>query len=566
MIQRILVLIFSASILTSCVNLKNIDKVNSYNAEYTDITSGKKKVRFIGMTNIGQPQFFENTKKVLNESKKDGYIIFYENISIENMPDSSLRKLRKLLGYIPSQNIMQKQYEALLKKGYVLRNDRELFNLEINSSMTVDLSGLELISEYEKRFGLIKLSKKDNSLPLSTSLPLIMMQPNANAIIIDYRNQHLANNINKSNYDKIIVLYDFKHLNGVAAELNKTDKSYFINKTATTENNPEFLQVVSGDSIRKITNDYIIEDGYIDQINQFMNVRIALKNYYEFFSLNSNNNNFDIRTNSGTTLKFSADFRSISIWYNFTPKDLGLNTQEIEKGKTGGFNFGFGIIKRNWFNQFNFRYIEGFYLENTQDFNPLWKQGDNYIQKPQMGYAALEGTTGYKFNPKYSLKSVNSQTERQLKSTGSVIASLNYRFFQIKDENAPLFDSILSSDNYELGFNLGYHYNFIFLKNLYISLGLSPGLGIIYSNVDQKNSSLLIEQSSHSSSVFRLSAHSGIGYNGERFYAGVYADFSAGSFIKDNIPVINTDFRNLYQAFVGYRFEVSKNIRANRLY
>ncbi len=566
MSKKLAIIIVLASILTSCANLKNVDKINSYNAEYTDIVSSKKKVRFVGMTNLGQPQFYENTKKVLNESKNEGYVIFYENLSVENMPDSSLRKLRKLLGYVPTQEVKEKQFKPLLDKGYVLRNDRNLFSLDSNSSMPTDLNGLEIIAEFEKRNGPIKLSDKDKSLPLTKSLPLIMVLPNANTVVVDYRNQHLAKSISESKYDKIIVLYDFKHLIGLANELNKIETSYVKNKTVSTENNPEFLQVVSGDSIRKVTKDYIVEDGYIDQINQYMNVRLTLKNYYEFFSLKSNNNLYDIRTNSGTTLKFSADYKSISIWYNFTPKDLGLNTQEVEKGETGGFNFGFSIIRRNWFNQFNFRYIDGFYLENTKDFRPTWKPGDVYIQKPQMEYGAIEGTTGYKFNPKYSLRSISSQTERQLKSTGSFIASVNYRIYSIDDKNTPLFDSILRSNNYELGFNLGYHYNLVFLKNLYFSIGLSPGLGVIYSKVDQKNSSLQIQESSHSSGLFRLNGQTSLGYNGEKFYAGVYADFNAGSFLKDNIPVINTDFRNLYQVFVGYRLEVSKKIRANRMY
>lgn len=566
MTKKLLGLILLAFLFSNCANLKTIDKVNSYNAEFTDINSSNKKIRFVGMTDLGQPQFYDNSKKIIEEAKNNGYVIFYENISIENMSDSSLRKLRKMLGYIPSLEIKQKQYKAFINKGYVLRDDRLLFGLNSDSSFIGDISGDELIAEYERKFGRIKLTNKDISLPLTTSLPLIMLLPKANKVTIDFRNQKIAKLLAESKYEKIVALYDFKQLNGLANELHKIDGSYLKSNTITTENNPAYLQVVSGDSIRKSTTDYIIEDGHIDQINQYMNVRLSLKNYYEFFSLNSNNNKYDIRTNSGTTLKLAADYKSISIWYTFTPKDLGLNTEEVEKGTTGGFNFGFSVIRKNWFNQFNFRYINGFYLENTKDYIPTWKTGDVYIQKPKLGYAALEGTTGYKFNSKYSLRSVNSQTERQLKSTGSLILSANYRFYQLKDESSPLFDSILRSDNYELGFNLGYFYNIVVKKNLYISLGASPGLGIIYSKVDQKNSSTLIQQSNHNSGVFRLSGHVGIGYNGERFYTGLYADFSAGGFLKENIPVVNTDFRNLYQAFVGYRFEVSKSIRANRMY
>lgn len=564
MSYKFLLVIILASILSSCANLKTIDRINSYNAEFTNITNSKKKVRFIGMTDIGQPQFYENSKKVIAEAKNEGYVIFYENTNFENLPDSSLRKLRKLYGYVPSKSIKEKQYKQLINKGYELRDDKKYLNS--STDKLVDISGEEIIAEYEKRYGKIQLTEKDKSLALNRKLPLIMLSPNANTVIIEYRNQQLAKQIQESTYEKIIVLYDFKNLEGLSNELKKLDQSYLKNQTQTTENNPAYLQVVSGDSIRRSTTDYIIEDGYIDRIDQFMNVRLSMKNYYEFFSLNSNNTSYDIHTNSGTSVKLSADFKSISVWYNFTPTDLGLNTFEKEKGSTGGFNFGFGVIRRNWFNQFNFRYIKGFYINNTEDFVPGWKDGDVYNQKPNMSYAALEGTTGYKFNPKFSLRSLKSQTERQLKSTGSLIASANYRFYQLQDEKSPLLDSITKSDNYEIGFNIGYFYNLVFLKNFYFSVGASPGLGIIYSNVEQKNTLLQLEQNSHTSGVFRLSGHTGIGYNGERFYTGVYADFSGGSFLKNNIPVINTDFRNLYQVFIGYRLEVSKKVRANRLY
>lgn len=561
---KLILFILISSILSSCANLKTVDRLNSYNAEYTNINSSKKSIKFIGMTDIGQPQFFDNTKKIIEEFRKDGYVIFYENTNFDNLSDSTIRKLRKLYGYVPTQSIKEKQYKLLLNKGYVLRNDNDYINN--NTDQLADITAESMITEYEKKHGKIVLSERDFKYPLTRKLPLIMLLPNAKEIIIDYRSRNLAKRVYESTSDKIIVLYDFKNLDAFANELNTLDQSFIKNQTITTENNPAYLQVITGDSIRRSTSDYIIEDGYIDRIDQFMNVRLSMKNYFEFFTLNSNNTSYDIHTNSGTSLKFSADFKSISVWYNFTPTDLGLNTFEKEKGKTGGFNFGFGVIRPNWFNHFNFRYIEGFYIDNTKDFVPGWKDGDIYLQKNNLRYAALEGTTGYKFNSKFSLRSITSQTERQLKSTGSLIASTNYRFYQFNNDNSPLLDSITKSDNYEIGFNIGYFYNFVFLKNFYLSVGASPGLGVIYSNVEQKNTLLQLEQNSHSSGVFRLSGHTGLGYNGERFYGGLYADFSGGSFLKNNIPVINTDFRNLYQVFIGYRLEVSKKIRASRLY
>ena len=144
------------------------------------------------------------------------------------------------------------------------------------------------------------------------------------------------------------------------------------------------------------------------------------------------------------------------------------------------------------------------------------------------------------------------------------MASTNYRFYQLKDENSPLFDSITGSTNFELGFNIGYFYNWIFIKSFYLALGASPGFGFTHALVDQSTTDG-IQESRYTTGVFRLSAHTGLGYNGERLTVGIYANFSGGAFLADDIPVINTHFRNLYQVFLTYRLEVNKKVRVNRM-
>jgi hypothetical protein len=65
-------------------------------------------------------------------------------------------------------------------------------------------------------------------------------------------------------------------------------------------------------------------------------------------------------------------------------------------------------------------HVKGFYLYNTGYYDKDWQQGiDPYTQFPELDVVALRGSTGYKFNENYSLKSLSSQTEIQLKSCGS---------------------------------------------------------------------------------------------------------------------------------------------------
>ncbi len=552
-------------IFSSCSTVKKLDRINDYDAEYTEITSSKKQLRFVELIPIGQPQFFENVKRLIRQSEQEGYVLFYENVSFENINDTNLRKLRRIVGFIPTEGVISPQMRPFIAKGYVVQPSELFKKSESIPDINADVNGGELVAEYEGRFGAIELTEKDWTVPLTKKAPKLLPLENREAIVLDYRNQKLATRINEFPSEKIVLIYGFKHLEGLVHELKKIDSTYQKGPQRTTENNPAFLQVLSGDSIRKTTTDYIIEDGYIDQVNQFMNIRLTLKDYYEFFNLNSGGNQYDIHTNSGISLKLSANYKSISVWFTLHPDLFKSNKDEAEKGITDGFNFGFGVVKKKWFHHADFRYIKGFYLYNTKDFVPGWQKGENYFQKPDLSYAALEGYSGYKFNPKFSLRSVTSQTERQLISVGSLIATAHYRFYQTKDEQSPLFDSIINTDNYEIGLNIGYYYNWIFLKSFYMSLGASPGLGFLYADVYQSKSQGN-RYSSYNTGVFRLSGHVGLGYHGERFFAGAYANFSGGGFLKENIPVINTNFRNLYQLFIGYRLEVSKKLRANRLY
>lgn len=136
---RIVILtLFALVVFTGCATLKDNQKLNklkqankdsklyrlnTYDVEFTEITQGKKRVRFIGMTDIGQPQFFENINRLLGECKKEGFVVFREFTSYESLSDTNYRKLRRLFGYVPKTSFVENQYKLSLRKGYQLRDD-----------------------------------------------------------------------------------------------------------------------------------------------------------------------------------------------------------------------------------------------------------------------------------------------------------------------------------------------------------------------------------------------------------------------------------------------------------
>lgn len=181
------------------------------------------------------------------------------------------------------------------------------------------------------------------------------------------------------------------------------------------------------------------------------------------------------------------------------------------------------------------------------------------MQFPDQTYVSYSGSTGYKINSRYSLKALVFQDEKQLKSTGSVIPMVRYKYYTLSNIRPPQSDlgavSPVSNgptqraENIELTTGVGYYYTWVHKECWYLSGGLTPGVGYVFTRLHTPNQSVR----RHRNNAFRAEARTAFGYNGSRFFGGGEMRFSK-LWIKYGENQAQTENRQLiYQFFVGYR-------------
>lgn len=557
----------ASSLLMSCQALEVANKKTTYEVGYSDIKLDDKNLRYIDLVDQGQAEYYSNIQKIIKKSKKEGYVLYYEGMKMDVNTKIDSLKLFTLNMCAAKDASMSLQEKMLKKQGYALKNEINFLGIENNLDYHLDIGAKAWLISYEKINGPILLSKKDSvSTMMNPKIIPIAKKIKINAVNNKTRAKYLAEEVLKSSDKKIILLYNFEYKRAFINFIDSLNTSTVTTQNVSTVNDSNYVHTIKTSELRAKSDSHIIQNGYIDNMDGFVNIKTSFTQKLELFNLNSDNKKYEIYPNSPNALRVSIDYKSLSLGYSFTPDFLNTNKKESIYGKSSGFNGQLGLQYDRWFNNFSIRYIKGFYLNNTKDFDSTWVKGKPYISEPKLYYASLEGTTGYKFNPKFSLKSITSQTERQLKSAGSVIASVNYKYYETDDKSSPLLgDSIKNSVNFEVGANIGYYFNIVIMKSFYLTLGVSPGYGVVVSKVN-KNTVGGKRTDHYSSTMFRASGIAAVGYNAERLYMGIYTDFTGGAFYNQNADITNTTFSNTYQAFVGYRFEASEKLRATKMY
>ena len=232
------------------------------------------------------------------------------------------------------------------------------------------------------------------------------------------------------------------------------------------------------------------------------------------------------------------------------------------QGKTKALSLGLTILTQHWMQDLQFAYVKGFYLHNTADFEPGWNKGeDPYLLLPDLKVAALRGSTGYKFNKNFSLKSISSKTEIQLKSCGSFIPSLVYDYYEIDNQSKDTTQkSSQKSNNIDVFTTFGYIYTFVLKSKFYATAGLFPGVGFQHTKLLTRFPDGNV-MSNYTDPLFQLQEKIGLGYNSKQFYAG--AEFSASQMTHDqnNTSVQTNATRIYFQVFVGYRFNAPRFLK-----
>lgn len=543
--------------ITSCSTIEKVNRFYTYDVVYRDMASEHKIIRVVEVSNESQPEYYENLKRLVSVSKEQHYMLFYDSIVLDSISREDLLKVKRMYPLLmidsvhQHKNFLQRNLEKY-SNGYALYHSDSVKGIVNNQDVGIRIQASGLVKAYEYEYGKIKTD------PIDSVSPKPLSAKRVHRIFAQNLGKTLIHAMAQSEYDSILVIYSFMYKKSF---LRSLPDSYKSKRRQTTKNNIHYIQPLKADSLKKKDAEHIMCDGYIDNMGDYVNLKLAIKQNHEAFSLTSGGASYYLAPALSTNIYGSLNYKAISASYSYGIESLINKSSSQTTGKTSSFSGNLSFVYTHWFHNLSVRYIKGFYITNTADFNPQWQKGNVYVQKPQLLYACLEGTSGYKFNPKFSLRAITSQTERQLKSSGSFIASITYRDYGLTDEQSPLLgDSIKSSRNLELGLNMGYYHTFVFKRNVYASIGINPGVGVIKSNVNHEYASGS-EEKTYYSGIIRLGGLAAIGYNGNRVFAGMYANLSLAVNTNDHVPIINTDARSLFQLFVGYRLNAPRKMR-----
>lgn len=298
--------------------------------------------------------------------------------------------------------------------------------------------------------------------------------------------------------------------------------------------------------------------GSIERFPDFIIVRLSQRSDVEKLAVIENGPDFKLAPNASSITTLSANYRFLSFSYNYIAKFLPGNNDNSTKGKTKHAAYAFAFNLNHWNQELSYSRTKGYYLENTEDFDPNYFPGKPYLQFPEFRYTQFRGRTAYKFNNNFSVPALMTQTERQLKSAGSFVAELRYRYYITKDRTPPSpGTSSQKANNIELLPGFGYDYTYVITKKIHLSAGSTGYAGYLRSRLTTMLPQDEIKTTQHNA-IFRIDGRAGAGYNSKRFFAGFYVNLSGASYRQQGSHVKTDDNRTAFQVFAGYRIHAPR--------
>jgi hypothetical protein len=309
------------------------------------------------------------------------------------------------------------------------------------------------------------------------------------------------------------------------------------------------------------TNRDSIINEYIENYKDLLTSKVSLGGKEGDFDLDDAKR-YKIRSGNKAKLNAGINYRWLAFSLTFAPKLFNGDVDNNITGETKSFGFGFTSNFHHVIQKINYSRVKGYYLDNTNAFDPTWKAGDPFIHLPGLIFRSFSGQTAYKFNDNFSFNAINPQTERQLKSAGTFLPSVSYQHYVVKDP-APLpgKTSAQKSKTLEVIFSPGYYYTFVTPSNLYASVGINPGIGF-------SRTKLLTDESSgearniYNRTVYQLESILTFGYDSRRFFTGIQIKTGAYGYSHSNADYAILQHRGAGSFFIGYRFNTPKKLTA----
>lgn len=295
--------------------------------------------------------------------------------------------------------------------------------------------------------------------------------------------------------------------------------------------------------------------GYIENLNDQISVKLDVNDNIEGYQISNQNKHLTLFPNTSISNRLTIHYRFISLSVDWIPSFIPGNADTQFKGRTTSNELTLNIHAGRVFQSLSLARTKGFYLENTGDYQTNWiEDKDPYILFPDLIYRGIRGQTTYKCNPQFSIKALTVQSERQLKSAGSFMPMLYYHYFFI-DDRTPLTinNSTFKTKNLELLLSMSYLHTFVFHQSYYVSLGVIPGAGWMFTNNTIRYPDDTIRENQQNM-IFRFKGRFAMGYNARCFFAGAYVIAATSSYVQNNASAIIGNDQISYQIFAGYRF------------
>lgn len=286
---------------------------------------------------------------------------------------------------------------------------------------------------------------------------------------------------------------------------------------------------------RRQSNEYI--ELYEDDIK----LRLGFSNSFNAFHVKDDASRLDFTLSPNQRVRsvFTIIYKFIEIDLGYTPKFIRFNKDDDTKGKTKFYNFGTRFYFGQWMQNIQYAKTKGFYVDKA-DIGIT-----NNILFPDFQVVKIGGSTSYIFNPNFSFRAINLQSEWQKKSAGSFVPSITYYYTQIKNGN-PSKDGVI-----DIAVGPAYYYNWVIHKNFLVSGGAYAGIGYNATKTTYTNNT-------PSEKVDGLSLQAQlrctVGYNSDKFYTGAIA--SINSFYYNSDPTVHVqDQQQFFEFYIGYRFQ-----------
>lgn len=302
------------------------------------------------------------------------------------------------------------------------------------------------------------------------------------------------------------------------------------------------------------------ESGYIQDFSHKINAKIGIdaKGFSYKITNSETGENFDLKPNESVRMTVSTHYRFIGVTVGFSPNFLNNNQDEVLKGESDIKSIQLRLFIKHFIQEFEYNKIEGFYIENSADFDENWTLNiDPYIQLKNLYMKRYGGKTSYVWNENFSFKALLMQNQKQIKSAGSFVPSLSYYYSEL---NNPTNEFVsFDESTFDVNGAAGYIHNFVFGKNhnFFTSLGLSSGFGLKFAKNFKENEVGELQENKQTYTNFIFDGRLNLGYNSDKFFTGMQFNVSGESYNKT--PETNVADSDIYfQLYFGYRFGAPK--------